>query len=86
MAQGNPENCRNQGEEASSEGELLGRVGRREGSAKILLHRWANSASEDQEDGPEMLFPWASTSSSAASPSSALPSSLVSSLSPSLSR
>ena len=75
---GEPREPRASGEETPSVGELLGHVGQREGSVRILLHSCSNSASKEEGNGLDPLdtffFSWATTASSVASPSSALPS------------
>ena len=75
---GEPQEPRVSGEETLSMGELLGHVGQSEGSVRILLQRYSNSASKEEGNGLDplykFLFSWATTSSFVASPSSTLPS------------
>ncbi len=70
---GEPREPRASGEETPSVGELLGHVGQREGSVRILLHSCSNSASKEEGNGAgsrwtHSSFLWATTASSVASP------------------
>ena len=78
MAMGNPENRGHLGKRRRPWESCWDTWAKGEGSVLILLHSCSNSASKEEGNGLDPLdtffFSWATTASSVASPSSALPS------------